>query len=197
MKRARIVILSAMLAAMCIMPAYAQNRDPGQLPDEGIGTPDNRFSAEQRDEVRKKIEAIRIWRLTEDLKLNEATSAKFASILSSLDQQRKDIRREQRESLRELRFLLKASKPDDAKLKTTLDKIEHAHNAIQTLRNKELTSARDILTIEQQARFVLFQVDFMQDMRRMISGARGGNGPGMGRGNGLGRGRTQTPENQQ
>jgi Spy/CpxP family protein refolding chaperone len=198
MNTARIVILTAIAAAICVAPVYAQNRDPGQATvDEawaGQASPDNSPSPARREEVRKKIEAIRIWRLTEELKLDETTSARLASILSSLDQQRKDIHREQMDRMRELRVLVQASKPDEAKLKTALDKIEHVHNTMQALRNKELASAREILTIEQQARFVLFQMEFMRDMRKMISGAHGnGQGMGPGRGIGPGRGRMQTP----
>ena len=36
-----------------------------------------------------------------------------------------------------------------------------------------------MLTVEQQARYVIFQQEFRREMRGMISGARG-NGPGQG-----------------
>jgi hypothetical protein len=41
------------------------------------------------------------------------------------------------------------------------------------LRKKELNGIKDILTIEQQARYLVFQHEFQREMRGMIAGARG------------------------
>lgn len=198
MNRMKKTVLAIIAAAACALPVHAEDRDPALTRDDpaGAAQAQDAPAGARREEVRKKIEAIRMWRLTEELKLDEAASARLASVLSSFDQQRKDIRRSQRETMRELRTLLNTARPDEAKLKTALDRMEHAHATMQALRNKELTSAKELLTIEQQARFVLFQAEFMHDMRRMISGARG-DGPGMGMGRGPGRGRMQAPEGQQ
>jgi Spy/CpxP family protein refolding chaperone len=150
-------------------------RDAGEFsPEPGQGGPP---SEERREEVRKKIEAIRIWRLTEELKLDTNTSAKLSSLLSSLDQKRRDTMREQMEAMRDLRSLLKTAKPDEAKIKPLLEKLEKNHHEMQALRNKEFKGLKEILTVEQQARFLVFQQEFQREMRDMISGARG-KGPG-------------------
>ncbi|HTG01482.1 MAG TPA: periplasmic heavy metal sensor [Nitrospirota bacterium] len=177
-----------MLTALIIMPAYSHGAERGQPPDDDGWGPG---SGPQREEVRRKIETIRIWRLTEALKLDETTAAKLASIMSSLDQQRTEVRREQREAVRTLRVLLKAPKPDDAKLQVALDKLEACHGTIQALRNKEIAAIRELLTTRQQARYVIFQTDFMQDMRKMIINARGSR-PGAD--GGTARGSQQAPE---
>ncbi len=182
-------ILAVMIAlTMTALPAFAQRRMQGPPPDDrqreagefapepGQGGPP---SEERREEIRKKIEAVRIWRLTEELKLDATTSAKLSSLLSSLDQKRRDIQREQMEAMRELRFSLKAAKPDESKIKPLLEKLEKNHRAMQELRDREIKGMKEFLTIEQQARFLLFQQEFQREMRGMIAGARGG---GAGRG---------------
>jgi Spy/CpxP family protein refolding chaperone len=181
MKTTRILILTIALT-MTGMPAFAQQqmsgpmaderqRDAGEFsPDPGQGGPP---SEERREEVRKKIEAVRIWRLTEELKLDTNSSAKLSSLLSSLDVKRRNTMREQMEAMRDLRSLLKAAKPDEAKLKPLLEKLEKNHHEMQGLRDQEMKGLKDILTIEQQARFLLFQQEFQREMRDMISGARG------------------------
>jgi Spy/CpxP family protein refolding chaperone len=163
------------------MPAFAQQQMSGPMADErqretgefspepGQGGPP---SAERREEVRKKIEAVRIWRLIEELKLDAGSSAKLSSLLSSLDQKRRDTRREQMETMRDLRSLLKTAKPDDAKIKALLEKLEKNHHEMQRLKDQELKELKSILTIEQQARFLLFQQEFQREMQGMISGAR-------------------------
>jgi Spy/CpxP family protein refolding chaperone len=185
MKRLKIGIMVLMLAASALTAVAQQGPLPGGQYDEtGLANPDQAKgggvpSAERRAEVRKKIEAVRIWRLTEALKLDAATSAKLSSLLSSYDQQQQDIQREQMKTMSALHLALKAPNPDEAKLKTALVTIEKNHRAMQELRNKEMSDLKGILTIEQQARYLVFQQEFMREMRGMIGGARG-NGPGKG-----------------
>lgn len=159
----------------------AGNRDIENAGRSERGKP---LSEEKRTEIRKKIDAVRVWRLTETLKLDAGTSAKLSSLLSSLDQQRRNIQREQRETMRTLRSSLSSSKPVESVIKSDLDKLEKNHRAIQELKNNEIRVLRKLLTIEQRGRYVIFQHDFMREMRGMIHGAHGsersksGAGPG-------------------
>lgn len=193
MKTIKILILTISLA-MITMPALAQRQVQGPPPDEREGEfapdpgPGNPPTEERREEIRKKIEAIRIWRLTEALKLDADTSVRLSSILSSLDLKRREIQREQMEAMRALRQTLRSSKPDEAKLKSLLDRLESNHRSMQELREREIKNLKEILSPEQQARFLIFQQEFQREMRGIIEGARGGGqGQGM-RGAGQGRG---------
>ena len=191
MKTLRLFLMATVLTAITGTSALAQNRNPGPPEDEAWSDPaqggGGRTSV-RREEVRKKIEAIRIWRLTDELKLDATTSTKMASILSAMDQQRRDLRRKQMQQIRELRSQLKSGKPDDTKLKAAIEQLEQDHMAVQQNRMKELSSLKDILTPEQQARYILFQLEFMREMRGMIHGTRTGE-RGTGR---FSRGKTDT-----
>jgi Spy/CpxP family protein refolding chaperone len=179
-----ILITSTAVLFAAATDAFAQQGPAGSRDEDmtGFGNPPRRgnaMSEQKREELRKKIEAVRIWRLTETLKLDAATSAKLAPLLNAYDQQRKDIMREQMETMKELRHALKTSKPDETKLKTALEKLVRNRHAMDELRDKEINGMKEILTIEQQARFVLFQHEFRREMLGMIAGAReGGPGPG-------------------
>jgi Spy/CpxP family protein refolding chaperone len=193
MKTIKILILTISLA-MITMPALAQRQPQGPPPDERESEfapdpgPGNPPTEERREEIRKKIEAIRIWRLTEALKLDADTSVRLSSILSSLDLKRREIQREQMEAMRALRQTLRSPKPDEAKLKSLLDRLESNHRSMQELREREIKNLKEILSPEQQARFLIFQQEFQREMRGIIEGARGGGqGQGM-RGTGQGRG---------
>jgi hypothetical protein len=67
-----------------------------------------------------------------------------------------------------------------------MEKMEKNNQETMKLREKEIEAAKSTLSVEQQARYLLFQQDFMREMRGMISGARGGMGPGRGPGMGGG-----------
>lgn len=90
--------------------------------------------------------------------------------------------REQAETMKTLRQALRPQKPDEATIRQLLDKLEKNHNSMQELRSAEIKSVKNILTVEQQARFLIFQHEFHREVRQMIEGARGrGNerpGPG-------------------
>ncbi len=163
-------LLAIMAAALLITGATAfAQQGPGQM-----GGPD----AKKREEVRKKIETVRLWRLTEELKLDEKTGAKLASFLSALDEQRRGLIRERMETMRGLRVVLKKGNPDEKKIKSDLDKLEKNRREMVGLEEKEIGGLKEILSVEQQARYVIFQQEFRREMRGMIAGAREG-GPGM------------------
>ena len=174
MKGARLVIMAAALLVVGA-PVYAQ-QGPGQT--GGQYRNDSGTEAKKREEVRKKIETVRMWRLTEELKLDEKTSARLASFLSSLDEKRRVLMHERMETMRELRAALKAGNPDEKKLKADLDKMEKVRRDMMELEGKELGGIKGILSVEQQARYVVFQQEFRRELRGMIEGAREG-GPGM------------------
>ena len=187
-KRILVFTLTAGLLAAASL-SFAQQGPPGNPSGDSTGAGGNAPPSEaKREEVRKRIEAVKIWKLTEELKLDPNTSAKLSAFLNPLDRQREEIGREQMHGMRELRSLLQSSKPDDKKIRATLDNLEKNHHAMQELTKKEFSGLKDILTTEQQARFVLFQQEFRREMRGMITGARGGGGPGKGGGMGPGYG---------
>jgi hypothetical protein len=179
----KICLMSALLIGVTLS-AFGQQR-PAPM------------SEERREEIRKKIDAVRIWRLTEELKLDAITSAKLSSLLSSVDHQRREILRQQTGTINILRFAVKAPKPDESRLKIYLENLERNHRAMQELVNSERSGLKNILTIEQQARYVVFQHAFIHEMRDMIGGAQGYPGQrrmGVGGGVGMGGGHGQIPD---
>ncbi len=189
--------IKALLTAAALMlgaaaTSFAQQAPPGSFFDDsaGYGNPGARggaLSDEKREEVRRKIDAVRIWRLTGVLNLDAATSAKLAAFLGSMDQQRMGIARDQMMIMRELRRTLKTSKPDEQSLKASLDRLVKSRRAMDEIRDKELNGLKDILTTEQEARYVLFQQEFQHEIREMIARARERAGAGHGQmGNGPG-----------
>jgi len=179
------IIMAAFLAATAA-GAIAQQQAPGPRRD--------RPSEEQREAVRKKMDAVRIARLTETLKLDEKTAAKFIPVITALEQKRRDLMKENRGIVEEMRSLLHVSPPDEKKLKAAISRIERNRQEIGVLRNKEFEAARNSLTMVQTARYIIFNQEFQQEMRGMMDGTRGGRtgkNPG-GRGQGMA---VRPPEN--
>ncbi len=181
----RIRILALFIAAAAVFAATVSFAEQGP-PDEPMGF-DKRSSRgdapseEKREAIRKKIETVKIWRLTEALKLDPNAAAKLSAFLSSFDARRRDITHAQMSDMRELRSSLKSAKPSEAKLRATLEKLEKNHHDMQELRDREWKGLKEMLTVEQQARYLIFQLEFQREMRDMIAGARRTGGPVRGR----------------
>lgn len=208
MKKLTIVFMVLMLTAVTIN-AFGQQKpatvQSGGQYDDGMnganpGRPGRNgpLTEENREAVRKKIEVVRIWRLTDALRLDTNTSAKLSSLLSSFDQQRRSVQRQQMMTMRTLRLAIQSPKPDESSIRTALEALEKNHLAMQELRNNEMSGLKNILTFEQQARYVVFQQEFMSEMRGMIHGARsygyGGDGVGPGGGQMRGGGPGRSPD---
>jgi len=183
---------TAAVVAVLSLPAFAQQ---GPLRGPAGGPP----SDEQREEVRKKMEVVRMSRLTEELKLDEKTAARFIPIITALNQKRRALMKENRHAMQELRTEVNATQPDEVRMRTAIGRIEKNQREIASLREKELQAARENLSVAQQARYMLFNQEFVREMRGMMEGARGsgpgkgGMGAGQGRGPGMGGG--QKPAN--
>ncbi len=204
MNGVKIFLMAALLTAVT-MSAFGQQkpastqpggqyRDTTGVQNSGQPRRGEPMSEEKREEVRKKFDAIRIWRLTEALKLDANTSAKLSSLLSSVDHQRRDILREKTTTITILKYVVKSPKPDETKIKTNLEKLEKNHYAMQELINSERNGLKNILTVEQQARYVVFQHEFMHEMRGMMGGVYdnpGKSGMAVGSGSGMGGGQGQ------
>jgi len=141
----------------------------------------------------KRVEEIKIGRMTEALKLDEKTAAKFIPAVTTLDDQRRTLMGERRQHLFELRKQLEAQRPDEGKLAAILEKLRKNEQDQMATRDKEHAAAKAHLTVEQQARYVIFQMEFNREVRGIIDDMRGGRGPGKGPGRGPGGGAEMGP----
>ncbi len=135
----------------------------------------------KREEAMKKVETLKKWRLIEELNLDEKTADSFLPMLSSIDRERRELMKERMEALRRLREALNSPAPGERRIKEGIDMAESVSRKLQELSEKEIKAAREHLTYEQQARFLIFNQEFAREMRRIISRARGRRPGGQGR----------------
>ena len=129
-------------------------------------------SAEERERVRKRINLIRMWRLTEELNLDEETGSKLFPLLRQYEEKRRDLAKKREELIFALKAQLKTGQPHEDGIKAILKKWEEIRAEEQDLNQKEKEDLKGILSIEQQAKYLLFQQEFTKEMRRMIADVR-------------------------
>lgn len=122
---------------------------------------------------RQLIETLRKVRLIEELNLTDEQSIKFFPKLNEIREAKEDLNQNRKILTDELMDLLDKDKRSSDQINAKLDKLfklEDDFNKKETALKKEI---RKILNPEQQARLILFQLRFDQEMREMIQGIKG------------------------
>lgn len=142
---------------------------PGGMPFEGDESPP---PFEKREEIRKRIELIRMWKLTEELDLTEETGAKLFPILHKYDEKRTELLRERHDIMNELRKALENVATSDEEIEAAMDKLDENALAASDLIRQQRQDLKGVLSPRQQAKFVLFQREFHREIRKIIAEAR-------------------------
>ncbi len=175
-------VLLIMLAAGLILPslvqAQMQRGNPG-MRREGM----RQQRMERLKDTRDMIEDLRIVRLTKELNLNDQQLAKFLPKMREIEASRREFHQKRMGLIKDMDDLLgrKASEKD---LQAKLSEMERLESDFQS---KERETRRELLgqlSVEQQARFFVFQEKFEREIRELIRNIKGGGQPGMGPGMG-------------
>ena len=174
-KKVLLIMLAAGMILSSLVQAQTRRGNPGMRRE---GTRQERM--ERLKDTRDMIEDLRIVRLTKELNLTDQQLAKFLPKMREIEASRREFHQKRVGLIKDMDDLLgrKASEKDlQAKL-SDLDKLE---NDLQSRERENRKALVGQLSVEQQARFVVFQENFEREIRELIRGIKqGGLQPGMG-----------------
>jgi hypothetical protein len=160
---------------------------PGRLGEGDDRDHDERRQMHEklRNEVLDQMRAMRMWKLTEELKLDQTTAAKVFPILAQYDEQAREIGRERHDIAREVMTETKSGQPNDAKMRQLIDRLLQNQQKRTALEDQRFKALRPALSPLQQAKLLLLlprlEDDFRQRIREaMMAERRGGPWPGAG-----------------
>lgn len=119
-------------------------------------------------EGRRLVETIKIWKMTEALNLDEDQAAKLFPKLTQLEASRREFHRRQRILRDELAELIKQRPLREEEIKARLDQLDRTEVDFRVQEQAIRGGLRSVLSLEQQARFTLFEDRFETEMRRVI-----------------------------
>jgi Spy/CpxP family protein refolding chaperone len=160
-------LLAAVLVG-CGAGAFAQSPRRAPAPAPAPGAPDKRTPDQLRTEVLERMRALRAWRIVDELKLDESASARLFPILAKYDEQELKLSDERRDIAREIKTLLAAPKPDDAKLNAALDRMLANRKKRIASKDERIKEVRKVLTPVQQAKLVLLLPRLEREFARSI-----------------------------
>ncbi len=171
---------AALLAALPGAGARAEGSGGRPAPPRAEGAaPQDRGRLEQQ--VIDQMRALRMWKITEELKLDEATATRLFPVLARFDEQAKALGGEKGELHQTLRAELAQPTPDPGRVDALVDRLLANRARRLTLEQERFKATRKVLTPVQQAKLLLLLPRIEDGFRRRIHEAmereRGG-GPG-------------------
>lgn len=163
---AALATAALLAAAAAALPARAQEPPPGP-------------GREEIEDLRETVHLLMLSRLKRAVPLTEEQGKNVVPLLDQLDEARRDHMRQRREALREMRRLLESPKPSEADLTESVRRAREMRLSFESMRRKIEEQVAAQLSVEQQARMMIFMQDFRRDLRQQLRGHRGRR-PGMG-----------------
>lgn len=120
------------------------------------------------EKIRERIQMIKMWKLTDTLKLDREEAARFFAINRQFEETKKKINSDLQEEVQRLRILMRNLSPPERELRETVSRIKNKQKEQKEIRLKQMEEEMQALKLEQQARYVLFQIDFRRDMEMLI-----------------------------
>ena len=121
--------------------------------------------------VRKKIEALRAWQLTETLDLDEETSSRLFPAMKKTDRERWKVEARNRELVQEMSRVLERRGPDPRRINSILDELLANRRELVGIEERHIKRVRQILSPEDTARYVMFQIRFQREIKQKASEA--------------------------
>ena len=117
---------------------------------------------------KEMMESIRMWRMTEALDLTSDQSAKLFPKLKDMRQMKQEFDKNRMSIIKDIAYLLHQDNTADKDLRYKLDALETAES---NFHKQEVNLKKDIMLIlstKQQAKLILFQLKFDEEMRQII-----------------------------
>jgi Spy/CpxP family protein refolding chaperone len=135
-----------------------------------------------REQIMDKLRTERMWRLTEALKLDEATAARLFPVLSKFEDQDRALGKERAPIARDLKDALEATPADSARINGLVERLLAIRARRQALEAEKLAAVRKVLTPAQMGKLLLLapKIDqgFRERIRDAVQAARQGGEPG-------------------
>ncbi len=157
-----IPLVSGILVAILLAPAGLPAAD-----DPWLEPPREKDLAR----VREKIETLRAWRISEELDLDEKTSARLFSAMREADDEVWRIEVRNRKLMRELKAELEKDKNEPARISEILDHLRNNRMEKVRAEDRHFLRVREILTPEDTARYLMFQLKFQRELQERAARA--------------------------
>ncbi|RLB05266.1 MAG: hypothetical protein DRG50_07515 [Deltaproteobacteria bacterium] len=133
---------------------------------------DRPINRERAQELKKRVELIWMWRLTEELELTEEEGAKLFPLLRKYEEKKRKLRDERRKLFWKLKRMVEKSEATEEALKETIKALEENDKELQKVRIDGFNEIKKILPVKKQAKYIIFQEHFRREIHGLIERAK-------------------------
>ena len=151
------VFFFVLIFSLTAQAVQAQRPPARPFPEEG-----------KRERLREEIETMKMWKMLEVLDLTDEQSNDFLPAWRELQKAQKDFRERREELLKSLEAVLGEEKPDEGKIRNILGQLEKERSRFDEVQQRFRQKAKEVLTLEQQAKLLLFEDRFEKRMMEII-----------------------------
>ena len=122
-------------------------------------------------ELAELVETLKIWKLVDAVSPTSEQTVPLLEQFNRLEKLKMQYRREHRQSMSQLKQLQATSidsKAEQAELQTALTYHREVENEFVAERQKIMEGINQILTVEQQAQFILFTYSYRQELKQAL-----------------------------
>ena len=122
-------------------------------------------------ELAELVEIIKIWKLVDAVSPTSEQKVPLLTQFNKLEKLKMQYRQEHRQSmnlLKQLQTISVDSKAEQSELQTALTYHREVENGFIAERQKIMEEINQILTVEQQAQFVLFSYSYRQELKQTL-----------------------------
>ncbi|MCB1161388.1 MAG: hypothetical protein R3C71_14375 [Candidatus Krumholzibacteriia bacterium] len=125
-----------------------------------------------REEVRERIRSVKSWELVRDLGLDERTAQSFVPVFEDYDRVRGKLKHQRRGLERTLEELVKDSTGNAPRIRSVMLDMRGIDERLQQNETDFRGRAFPLLSVEQQARFELFEKRWSTRLKELIKEIR-------------------------
>ncbi len=122
-------------------------------------------------EMAELVETLKIWKLVDAVSPTSEQTVPLLEQFNRLEKLKMQYRQEHRQSMSQLKQLQATSidsKAEQAELQTALTYHREVENGFIAERQKIMEKINQILTVEQQAQFILFSYSYRQELKQAL-----------------------------
>jgi Spy/CpxP family protein refolding chaperone len=149
------------LGAACVLGGTAQDQPAPKETGTAFGS-----------RIRENIITFKLLRMTQALSLTQEQTAVIYPALTRLEKEKYELTHKLNESMERLRGLLVLDKPDEDKLPGLMAEIGSLRDRISNTDAEEASFLKTRLSVVQNARYLLFNVEFYRGLGERLERAR-------------------------
>lgn len=167
------IILFLGLALIFNRPSFSWSvREKASNGNFGQAMAKQKEAAPKQRPFGENLALLKLLRMTKALDLTEEQAAKIFPMANRIEKEKMELNRQLNQEVRELRSLVIASAPDEARIKEKISKIRELRESLRLKEAEFEVFLEKNLTTVQRGKYILFNLDFAQFLSRNLERIR-------------------------